>query len=66
MAQVGFPAAPADAVAEVQRLACLVSGKPGGKGAVREIIEFLLKAQRRWENVVARFTASAKVTNVSQ
>ena len=66
MAQVGFPAAPADAAAEVQNLACLVSGKPGGKGAVREIIEFLLKAQGRWENVVARFTAPAQAADVSQ
>ena len=66
MAQVGFPAAPADAVAEVRNLACLVSEKRGGKGAVREIIEFLLKAQGRWENVVARFTAPAKVADVSQ
>ena len=66
MAQVGFPAAPADAAAEVQRLACLVSGKPGGKGAVREIIEFVLKAQGRWENVVARFMTPAQVADVSQ
>ena len=66
MAQVGFPAAPADAAAEVQRLACLVSGKPGGKGAVREIVEFLLKAQGRWENVVARFMTPAQVADVSQ
>lgn len=66
MAQVGFPAAPADAAAEVQRLACFVSGKPGGKGAVREIIEFVLKAQGRWENVVARFMTPAQVANVSQ
>ena len=66
MARVGFPAAPADAAAEVQNLACLVSGKPGGKGAVREIIEFLLKAQGRWENVVARFTAPAQAADVSQ
>lgn len=66
MAQVGFPAVPADAAAEVQRLACLVSGKPGGKGAVREIVEFVLKAQGRWENVVARFTAPAQAADVSQ
>ena len=66
MQQVGFPAAPADAVHEVQSLACLVAGRAGGRGAVREIIEFLLKAQNRWENVVARFTAPAKVTDVSQ
>lgn len=66
MAQVGFPAAPADAAAEVQNLACLVSGKPGGKGAVREIVEFVLKAQGRWENVVARFTAPAQAADVSQ
>lgn len=66
MEQVGFPAAPADAAAEVRELSCLVAGNPGGRGAVREIIEFLLKAKGRWDGVVARFTASAKVTNVSQ
>lgn len=66
MQQVGFPAAPADAADEAQRLSCLVSGKPGGRGAVREIVEFLLKAQGRWEDIVARFTASAEVTDVSQ
>ena len=66
MEQVGFPAAPADAAAEVRELSCLVAGNPGGRGAVREIVEFLLKAKGRWESVVARFTASAKVTNVSQ
>ena len=66
MARVGFPAAPADAAAEVQNLACFVSGKPGGKGAVREIVEFVLKAQGRWENVVARFTAPAQAADVSQ
>ena len=66
MEQVGFPAAPADAAAEVRELSCLVAGNPGGRGAVREIVEFLLKAKGRWESAVARFTASAKVTNVSQ
>ena len=66
MAQAGFPAAPADAVAEVRQYAALVTEAEGGRGAVREMVEFLLKAQGRWENVVARFTASAKVTNVSQ
>ena len=66
MQQVGFPAAPADAVDEVRALSCLVAGKEGGRGAVREIIEFILKAQGRWANVVARFTAPEKVTNVSQ
>ena len=66
MQRVGFPAAPADACAEVRDLCAFVAAAAGGRGAVREIIEFLLKAQGRWESVVERFTAPAKVTDVSQ
>ena len=66
MRQVGFAAAPADAVAEVCALSHLVADARGGKGAVREIIEFLVKAQGRWESAVARFSAPSEVTNISQ
>lgn len=41
----GFPAAPADAEAPVRETAAWVSARPGGRGAVRELIEHLLSAR---------------------
>jgi 3-deoxy-D-manno-octulosonate 8-phosphate phosphatase (KDO 8-P phosphatase) len=45
----------ADACAEVKSVAHLVTGAPGGHGAVREAIEWLLKAQGRWAELTARY-----------
>lgn len=49
MAEVGLPVAVADAVPEVCNAALWVTQLPGGKGAVRELIERLLKAKGLWE-----------------
>jgi YrbI family 3-deoxy-D-manno-octulosonate 8-phosphate phosphatase len=51
----GLGAAVADAVAEVQTAAALVTRLPGGKGAVRELIETILKAKGRWEDAIQRY-----------
>ncbi len=48
MRQVGVPACPADAAEEVKQISVFVSGKPGGRGCVRDIIEQTLKAQGKW------------------
>jgi YrbI family 3-deoxy-D-manno-octulosonate 8-phosphate phosphatase len=45
--RVGFPAVPADAAAEVRRVARLVTRRPGGAGAVREVVDLLLEARDR-------------------
>ena len=45
---VGLPACPADAVPEVQKISKFISERPGGKGAVRDVIERVLKAQGKW------------------
>lgn len=45
MTLAGFPAAPADAEAPVRETAAWVSTRPGGRGAVRELIEHLLSAR---------------------
>ena len=45
---VGLPACPADAVPEVQKISKFISERPGGKGAVRDIIERVLKVQGKW------------------
>ncbi len=53
--RVGFAAAVGDAVAEVQAVADWIAAAPGGHGAVREFVEFILAAQGRWEAALARF-----------
>lgn len=48
----GLAACPADAAAEVCQAAHFVTGASGGRGAVRELIEQILKAQGHWEKLV--------------
>jgi 3-deoxy-D-manno-octulosonate 8-phosphate phosphatase (KDO 8-P phosphatase) len=49
---VGLAACPADAVAEVRGATHLITRAPGGRGAVREVIEVILKSQGKWESLV--------------
>lgn len=49
MALCGFAGCPADACAEVKRSAQYVSSVKGGSGAVRDIIEHLLRDRGEWE-----------------
>jgi 3-deoxy-D-manno-octulosonate 8-phosphate phosphatase (KDO 8-P phosphatase) len=49
---VGYPAAPADARPEIKAVAKFVTGSPGGRGAVRELAEHLLKAQGQWMSLL--------------
>lgn len=43
--KVGLPACPADAVDEVLEISKFISTKGGGKGAVRQFTDFILKSQ---------------------
>jgi 3-deoxy-D-manno-octulosonate 8-phosphate phosphatase, YrbI family len=52
MRLVGLACAVANAVPEVKASAHYVTGCAGGDGAVREIVEFILKAQGKWSAVV--------------
>jgi len=45
---VGLAAAVANAVPEVKRAAHFVTSRSGGEGAVREVIELIVKAQGKW------------------
>jgi 3-deoxy-D-manno-octulosonate 8-phosphate phosphatase (KDO 8-P phosphatase) len=49
---VGLAACPADAAAEVRDAVHLVTGAPGGHGAVREVVEVILKSQGRWSSLI--------------
>ena len=55
LARVGFAACPADAVPEVAACCHLVCGTAGGRGAVREVAELILKAQSHWQELVGRW-----------
>ncbi len=55
MGRVGLPVAVANARPEVKALARYVTRQPGGRGAVREVVELLLRAQGRWDAVLRKY-----------
>ncbi len=55
MRRVGFSATVADAVEEVKPFADLVTARAGGRGAVREVCDFLLKKTGLWAVVTNRY-----------
>jgi 3-deoxy-D-manno-octulosonate 8-phosphate phosphatase (KDO 8-P phosphatase) len=59
LARVGLSAAPADAAPEVRESVDWVSAAGGGRGAVRELIELVLRAQQRWDDVLRQYTTQA-------
>ena len=50
--RAGLSAAPADAAREVRQRVHWVSEAAGGRGAARELIELVLRAQGRWDEIV--------------
>ncbi|GAA4300918.1 KdsC family phosphatase [Aestuariibaculum suncheonense] len=48
MQLVGLPSCPQDAVPEIKSIAKYISHKKGGEGAVRDVIEQVLKVQGKW------------------
>ena len=50
--KAGFACAPANALPEVKKISHLVTGKDGGMGAVREVCDFILKSQGRWDEMM--------------
>ncbi len=53
--QVGFAATVADAVDDLKPYVHLVTRRPGGRGAVREVCDHLLKESGRWADVTRRY-----------
>lgn len=54
--RVGLAVAVADAVEEVKAAAHVVTQRAGGQGAVREVIELILRAQGQWATLMERYT----------
>ena len=55
MAACGFSATPADGHDLAKRQARLISSKNGGRGAVREVCEFILDAQGKLDDALAPY-----------
>ncbi len=55
LTRVGLAMAPADACPEVRAACHFVASERGGHGAARQMVEFLLKAQGRWEEAVGYY-----------
>jgi 3-deoxy-D-manno-octulosonate 8-phosphate phosphatase (KDO 8-P phosphatase) len=55
--RAGTAIVPANGVAEARALAHHVTRARGGQGAVREVSELILKAQKKWDSIVAEYAA---------
>lgn len=55
--RAGVAVAVANGVAEARKLADYVTRASGGHGAVREVVEMLLKAQGKWRQIVKDYCA---------
>jgi YrbI family 3-deoxy-D-manno-octulosonate 8-phosphate phosphatase len=53
---MGLGVAVADGCPELRAAAHYVTTHRGGDGAVRETIEMILKAQRRWDDLIQKYT----------
>ncbi len=60
MSEVGLSACPADAVADVRKVAKFVAQSPGGRGAARELAELCLRASGRWEQALGLMNPSSR------
>ena len=56
--RAGLAAAPADAVEAVRSRVHFVSRCNGGAGAARELVELILRAQGRWDSLLASYLAA--------
>jgi 3-deoxy-D-manno-octulosonate 8-phosphate phosphatase (KDO 8-P phosphatase) len=50
MKRVGIAACPADAIPEIRNISTYISGKKGGRGCVRDVIEMVMCSQNKWFN----------------
>ena len=53
--RVGLAVTVPNAIKETKDIAHYITQKPGGKGAVREICEIILKVQGKWEKITKRY-----------
>ncbi len=56
--QVGLAVAVENAVDETKQAAHYVTKKSGGRGAVREVIELIIKSQGKWDEVTNKYLST--------
>jgi 3-deoxy-D-manno-octulosonate 8-phosphate phosphatase (KDO 8-P phosphatase) len=54
--RAGFAVAPPNAIEEIKSISHYITQKYGGKGAVRELAEIILKSQGLWEEVISVYS----------
>lgn len=55
--RAGLAATPADAIVEARALSHFIAINPGGRGAVREAVELVLKAQGHWDRIIEKYSS---------
>lgn len=55
MERAGLSGCPADGAEEIRQAADFLSAFPGGRGAARDFVEYILKREGRWEEAVRSF-----------
>ncbi len=55
MKRVGFPVAVFNACPEIKQNASYITLREGGRGAVREVAELILKAKGKWQEMVGLY-----------
>ena len=64
--RAGFGVAVADAAQELKIEADYVTGTPGGRGAVREVAELILRTQGKWAGVTRRYYEDERQPDVQK
>ncbi len=60
----GFSACPNDAVSDVKKVADYVSEFNGGRGAVRDIMELILKRLNLWDGILEKYLLIDKYVDI--
>ena len=58
--RVGFAVSVPNGRSEVKKMAHYVTKNSGGKGAVREVVELILKSQNKWDKIVKNYSSGAQ------
>lgn len=64
MGMVGFSAAVGDAHPLIKRISHYIAKRYGGRGAVREVIDFILDVQEKWPSIFTKLKSSKDLDEV--
>jgi len=55
MKKAGFAVSVPNGTSEVKQIAHYITQRPGGRGAVREVVDLILKSQQKYEDITRRW-----------